>query len=329
MHAREWVAARVQSAHTRYVVEPKGFERRRGLVSFLTWAFVLSEMFGRDGVGPSSACASNGDEADATQAREDSAPQTTDVLARATSPPDEAGPQMAQDTSSSTSATMPVLPAASYAPLETLFDNADSVGAVLADPASSGTAHGGGESKTPAEDGSSTDNHPSAFPEQGAAGGSENWETPSLLQLSVSSDGLIYDGLFQSVGQIIDAVPIVGQVVGSTVEALTSTVDNVLGSVGGLLVLGAADGALASGGWIEIDTGMLRPAFDAIQTAQGFTDYGIALELDASGGGTSLLSVAAAPLADFINLGSAFLPTPGEPGLSDEAGQRASGDLLA
>ena len=71
-------------------------------------------------------------------------------------------------------------------------------------------------------------------------------------------------------------------------------------------------------------------AFDAVQTAQGFTDYGIALELDFSGGvATSLSSTMAAPLADALNLGSGLLPMPDQLSLPDEAAQRASGDVLA
>lgn len=330
MHAREWMAAAAQSARARYVAEPTGLERRRGLISFLTWAFVLSEMFGRDGIGASAARASESDESTAEQGRADSAPQTLDMLAYARPSPDDASLQMGQPTPSSAGATTPVLPSASSVlSAEPRSDSADGAAAVRADTAPAGAPHGAGGALAQATDGGGTDNQAATLPEA-IAGDGEHGPTSPLIQLSVSSDGLIQDGLLQNVGQIIDAVPVVGQVVGSTVEALSSTVDNILGSVTGLLGLNGADGAFASGGLIEIDMANAPLAFDAVQTAQGFTDYGIALELDFSGGvATSLSSTMAAPLADALNLGSGLLPMPDQLSLPDEAAQRSSSDVLA
>ena len=324
MHARGIIATRAKAARARGGAEAKGLERRRGLIIFLTWAFVLSEMFGRDGLGPSSARASEDDEPSGRDGSSETAQQPADVADRSPTSLGETGDPSATPSSLSPS-IVPVTTGFNVTGdrLQQDMDN-DGRDALVATP---NAGPGGDAVALPASSG--VDNSPPssdpAAPEM-VATASPQPDASSLVQLSISPEGVL-----SSVAEIVDAVPLVGGVLSATVESVSSTVDTVLGGVSELLHRGP-EGALASGGLIEIEAGAGSAHFAPLHSSDGYTDYGIALELDLSGGIAPSLQLAAVSdplLADVVNLGSAFLPTPGEPGLSDEAGQRASGDLLA
>ncbi|HRN87280.1 hypothetical protein [Hyphomicrobium sp.] len=317
MHARGIIATRAKAARARGGAEAKGLERRRGLISFLTWAFVLSEMFGRDGLGPSSARASEDDEPSGRDGSSETAQQPADVADRSPTSLGETGDPSA--TPSSLAPSIVPVTTGLNASGDRLSQDMANAGrdALVATP---NAGPGGGAVALPASSG--VDNSPPssdpAAPEM-VATASPQPDASSLVQLSISPEGI-----FSSVAEIVDAVPLVGGV-------LSATVETVLGGVSELLHRGP-EGALASGGLIVIEAGAGSQHFASLHSSDGYTDYGIALELDLSGGIAPSLQLAAVSdplLADVVNLGSAFLPTPGEPGLSNEAGQRASGDLLA
>ena len=331
MHARGRIAARVRTARPHAVVEAKGLERRRGLLSFLTWAFVLTELFGRDSLGPSSARASDADETTRADDRAEVAGQPTDIADRpsASSAPGDSSEHA--PTLVSPGATL-VLPASASgdASRDLSSDGPERIDNGPID-AVHATASGGGSVAVPGSsdaDGATAGSDPSAAPELVAAG-APSLDAAPFLQLSVSPNGLVH-----GVSEIVEAVPLVGDVLSAAADTVVSAVGTILDGVGGLLGRSDPDGPLASGGSIEIQGDTASLPFAPLHTADGFTDYGIALELDLSGGLASPLpSVEGASLADVIKQSSDLFPTPasiaGEPGLSDDAGHRSASDVLA
>lgn len=318
MQARGRIAARAKGVRPGLVAEARGLERRRGLISFLTWAFVLAEVLGRDALGASSGDAAEADEPSPTRESGEAMHQSSDVADTPSASPDENG-NGEPSTIISPGATL-VLPAAANAvgPLNAGAEGWNNAGGDSAQPA----AHGASGAASPVAESTIGSGESSPVAEADAV----SQEAPSLVQLSISTGGLLH-----GVAETVEALPIGGDVLGATVESALSAVDALVGSVGGFLIPGNADGALASGGLIDIDAAPSPAPFDALHTPQGFTDYGIAIELDLSHGTTSapLSSASGGALADLVKLGPDLLTAPELPALSDEAGQRSSADVLA
>jgi hypothetical protein len=93
---------------------------------------------------------------------------------------------------------------------------------------------------------------------------------------------------------------------------------------------------LASDGAIAFDAGPSHIPLNEIETSHGFTDYGIALELNLSGGAPLHLTALAPPAEPFADLigfetdrDASHLSASTDDGLRDEAGHRSSTDVLA
>jgi hypothetical protein len=152
-----------------------------------------------------------------------------------------------------------------------------------------------------------------------------------LIDISISPGGLI-NGTIETV----HALPVVGEVVdevGALANSLVGHVGDILAAQSGIPIL---DTALASGGLIVVDSAAPLDTLHEIHTPQGFTDFGIALELSLDAGGGSVLSASASQTAVPAPLD---FPHDGEPtafhlnvsdavGHVEEAAQRASADVL-
>ncbi len=149
-------------------------------------------------------------------------------------------------------------------------------------------------------------------------------EPASLLHASLAPDGLLHDALSE--------LPLVGGLLGDAVHAVTSTVENLVGGLGGLLASQGSDdeedAALASGGSIAFEPGSSTAPLHELVTPNGFTDYGIALKSSLSGSSV-LASLSAPDIASFSSDHDAVHFSISDLTLADEAGQRVSPDLLA
>lgn len=312
MSARGMIAARAKAARRPHVAEAKGLERRRGLISFLTWAFFLADLLARDGVTSASAHASAPDETTPVHGTSDVAPVTHDLADR---PMTGLGDQGEPATSVSPGYTLHLqAPVGESAALDIRDAGGDDAAA-----ARTTTHHpidGGGAVTT----GMSAD-----APHQA---GSETAEPASLLHATVAPDGLLH-----GVGDTLGELPLVGSLLGDTVHTVASTVENLVGGWGGLLSPRGsdtvADTALASGGSMAFDPASSTAPVHELETPHGFTDYGIALELGLPG--SSVLNSAPSSATDVASFSpehdAVSLST--DHSLPDEAGQRASSDVLA
>lgn len=296
------------------VAESKGAERRRGQLSFLTWAFVLAEVFGRDGVIVSSAHAAKPGDPTPAHAKDAAAPPASDVSDRPMTGIGD-GDEPATSLSPGYETTIPAGGAN--------FPSVDLLARIDEGPTSfRNTVVGNSHANL------SADPHPSSEP---AADHADHAAEPNaFLQIGVAPDGLLH-GLVETVGDL----PLVGGLLGNTVQGVLSTVDGLVGGlVSGLLFPAHADGAdsapLASSGTMAFDAhGDTFPAALEIQTASGFTDYGIALGLPDDG--LSSLGASSPPDApEFMHDhdGTLILHTP-DHASPDEPGQRLIADILA
>lgn len=319
MRTRGRSLARKTLAH---VAESKGAERRRGQLSFLTWAFVLAEVFGHDGVTAASAHAAEAEDPKPARAQDASTPPVSDVSDRPMTgigdgdePPTTVSPGYAQ--------TIPA-GGANFPSVDLLARVDDAPTSFRDTVVNSSDSTAGGNSHANV----SADPHPSSEPAPDHADHAA--EPNPLLEIGVDPDGLV-QGLVETLGDL----PLVGGLLGDTVQGIVSTVDGLVGGlVGGLLSPSHADGAdsapLASSGTIAFDAHPdVAPAAHETQTASGFTDYGIALGLPADG----LLSLGASSQPDAPDFmhdhdGALMLHTP-EYASPDEPGQRPSADILA
>jgi hypothetical protein len=311
MRARGTIAARSKATRTVRAAEPKGLERRRGLLSFLTWAFFLADVLGRDGLAPSAAHAAEADEPLPAHGTTDAAPATHEPVDR---------------------------------PLTSLGDQAEPV--TMISPGYTYTVpSGGGELRLSDSDipNAASDElaSRSALPQGLDAGSARASDFASSDDISPGAadpaDALFHvavapDGLLHGVADTLGALPLVGNLLGGAVETVASTVESLVGGLGGLLSPHGSDGAaVASGGSFAFDSAPSTAPSHEIETTHGFTDFGIALELGLPGTSALSFSPSAPPeLASFSSDPDAsHLSIPADHGLPDEAGQRASADVLA
>jgi hypothetical protein len=313
MRAPAIIAARSKRASRTHVAEGKGLERRRGLVSFLTWAFFFAEVFGRDGIEPASAHAAEADELRPSHASSDDAPVANNLADRPmTGIVDDGEPT----TPVSTDYSFNPQPSGRY---DTSLDTGDTgtqdapvVNTVAHQPISVG-------------DGATFDG-PSA--EVDAMPMADPIEPAPLIHLTIAPDGLLH-GVADTLGDL----PLVGNLLGDTVHLVASTVEGVLGGLGGLLSPHASDAGeetlVASGGYIAFEPGAAAAPFHELETPQGFTLYGIELSLP----GGSALSHAPSPASDFASespdYDAAHLSVSSDHASPDDIGQRAAADALA
>lgn len=316
MSVRGKIAARAKAARRSHVAEARGLERRRGLISFLTWAFFLADLFGRDGVMPASAHASAHDETTPAHGTSDVAPIANDLADR---PMTGLGDQSEPTTVSPGYTLHLQAPGGDAAPLD--IRDLGGEGASAARTATHHPIDGGSAVATVISSAATDATHPA---------GTETAEPPSLLHATIAPDGLL-DGVAHTLGEL----PLVGSLLGDTVHMVTSSVESLVGGLGGLLsprgTDAAGDAAIASGGSIAFEPASSTASPYELETPHGFTDYGIALELGLPG--NSVLNTAPSletdvgtfsPDHDTVHLAISTDHSP-----ANEAGQRASSDVLA
>jgi hypothetical protein len=317
MRARGTFAARARTRQTIHVAEARGLERRRGLISFLTWAFFLAEVFGRDGIVPSSAQAAEPEESAPSHGNGDAAPPPNELADRPMTGIGDPGEPVT------------IISPGYTLNLQTSVAEAGPVD--IGDRDGQDAPAGHGVTPLPADAaGAAAGGVSPAAPDAISPGGAESAETPALLHVGLAPDGLLH-GLADTLGEL----PLVGNLLGNTLHAVTSTVDNLVGGLGGLASSsgsgGGEDAVLASGGSLAFEPTASAAPLHELETPHGFTDYGIALELSLPG--SSVLSLAPPSAIDVTSFSAdhdaSHLSVPADAGIPDDVGQRASADVLA
>jgi hypothetical protein len=223
MRARGTIAARIKAAQKHHVAQAKGLERRRGLISFLTWAFFLADMLGRDGISPSAAHASAADEPAPPHGSPDITPPPSELSDR---PPTSMGDPGEPVTIVSPGYTLSLAPVASEAGALDAGGAGGSDGpAYRATPIETGgTATGGG-----VETGAVASFSPEPPPDGPPPDGAQGEDAPPLLTIAP-------DGLLHGVVDTLGAVPIVGDLLSATAHTVASTVGSLVDGLGGILL---------------------------------------------------------------------------------------------
>jgi hypothetical protein len=314
------VAARLKAVRGARMADAKGLERRRGLLSFLTWAFLLAEVFGHE-APPAFAARAQDEESPAPRHAADDAPPSTERADHALLPlPGEAdaAPDQLASTSGGPSPIVgtPAMPEGGW-PLPGIESGP------LPEPvsSSSGQAHGfGGEDLATA-----------GQAETDAIAGHDDQSFGALtMEVAVDPQGLLH-GLSEPLGLVSAMTDVVEDVAGSILDTLSSLTVG----LGSLLSLDFGSGgseasseAVASGGLLSFEPATMEEAYE-IETSKGFTDFGISLGLgqsDASSG-LGLTSLSMPPL-DLAVLGFETDAAHGHSNASDEFGHKSAVDVL-
>lgn len=316
------------------------FEKRRWM-SFLTWAFVLAEMVGRDAFLPASAHAADGDQANADHAGSDTAPIANNLpnidVSTATESPDPITyqhaapmPAYAADATPSELASAKAIPVADLGPDQHFSD------------------YGGGGGGTAAS-------------ESGEAGSSGDQLSHALdqpLVVALGHDGSLIDlGLHLDLGDAahnllgapsntLGSLPLVGDTLEGLGDALANTTGNLLSSLQpAVSLIGIGSGDSHHYGSNLGLPGQLQ--FSSLSDASGpselvspfgnYTTYGISLSIGSAHDGStagqaSVHSDASEPLALDIHTGD-DLPGSGFHGSDalhlDQTILRTAADVLA
>jgi hypothetical protein len=306
------------SAHSQ-AIAARGVERRRGMVNFLTWAFFMGQVFGRDGV----VAGAHGAEADDTaeQRTSDEAAPAGDSADRSPSGLSD----LAEDASSPPPGYASALPAIGGNIYLPVLERSGLAGSDSRIGISSGHAQAqanGGEGVSPPADAS----HEVG---DGAPKDAQGLDLPpdgSFLDVAFAPHGLL-----NHVADALDGVPVVGNLLGSLVHTVANTVGGAAEGVGNLL-----DGVLGSDGLLEFEPAAPPP--HDLQGPEGLTDYGIALELDMPGLPPPLLSqgpltahaeLAPLPTHDSSAYDASHIAASPDPSLTHENWQHSSADNLA
>ncbi len=322
MRARSTTAARSKAAQQKSGLEARGLERRRGLISFMTWAFVLAELFGRDSVAAAPAHGADADEPASKTGGDDAAARAPDPADRVlTGLGAQASDQMPNGTAESTQSQVHTTGDYGHVAMSPVGGD-DAIGGKSAQ--FSGDEFGSqvatrSEPQTVSVDTGHSPAHDAMVP-----GADLSPETP-VLSIWLSPDGILHD-----VVDTLSAVPLVGGVVSNTLhtaEALAGTViegvEDTVQSVGNLI-----DNVLGSAGHIKLGADPSDGGHHELQTAQGFTPYGIALELNLSGNGALPGDLGALSAQVDHVLDALGLMHDADPTHSEYAGQRSSADTM-
>ena len=300
---------------------------RRRWASFLTWAFVLAEMAGRDGILPTSAHA--GDE---VLARPDHGSGATAPIANnlpnisvstATEAPEPITYQHA-----------PTMPA--YAPTPLSSELGEAKIEPIADGVAHGGAAGGGGSGHPmsADDASLTSEaSDGAFVAFSASG------EPLDLGLSLDLNDTA-QGLLGGIPDALSSLPLVGGLLGNLGDTLANSADHLLPALSPATSLIGLDGGhegagVGSPGHINFSFGAPSDSLALVSDSGGYTNYGIALSL---GGADTSASAGEAPVDSDLTSGLdawAFNHLPGADHSTsdalhiDQALMRTASDILA
>ena len=251
---------------------------RRRWTSFLTWAFVLAEMAGRDGILPTSAHA--GDEA----------------LGRADHPSGAAAPiannlpNIGVSTATETPESItyqhaPTMPAYAPTPLSS------ELGEAKIAPNEEGFAHGGG-----AAGGGAFGGHPMSIGDASDGDFVAFNTSGEPLDLGLSLDmNDSAQGLLSGISNVLSSLPLVGGLLGNLGNTLTDAAGQllpVLSPATSLIGLDnghddAQGAGVGSPGHINFSFGAPSDSPTLVSDSGGYTNYGIALSLGGSDAGTS------------------------------------------
>ncbi len=307
--------------------EPGLLDRRRW-TSFLTWAFVLAEMAGRDGLLPTAAHAADKNMDQGLHGGSGSAPIVNNL------------PTIAVSTASESPAPVPAQQAASGAPLPNPTAHAgDLTQAKIADGGDEfghggvGGGGSGGYSDSAQHDALSSfadgdgvhlalgGNHLMAFDQFGA---------PLDLGLNLDLDlGRTLQGVLDNVSDGLEGLPLVG--------GLLDSLGSALNPVTSLVGLGSSHDAHGHDAHGMGSSGQLHfaqsapSASDPLADGGGHTTYGIALNLGAEGIGAGSASGQDAALGGSVleQLSGIELHTVSDALHVDQAVLRTAGDILA
>jgi hypothetical protein len=313
------------------VSDESGLVDRRRWTSFLTWAFVLSEMAGRDGWLPTAAHAGEEDLGRSGHAGSDTAPIVNNLptisVSTATEGPESITYQHA--------ATMPA-----YAPSGLSSELAEAKITPAVESTASGHAAGGGgggHAGDAATDADATGAHVSLGDAPFLAFGQDG----SPLDLGLHFDlGDTVHGLFGVVDGLGD-LPLVGDLIDNVGSGVASTTGNLLSTLEPVVSLVGGNGdAFGSGtaapGQLSFGDGGGTTAHE-LATPGGYTTYGIALNLGAGDAGSASASgeVDAGPLAGSVldsfadHLSGSHLDASSDALHLDQSVLRTASDILA
>ena len=313
------------------VSDEGGMMDRRRWTSFLTWAFVLGEMAGRDGLLPTAAHAAEDDLGRVSHPGSGTAPVANTLpnisVSTATEGPEPITYQHA-----------PTLP--SYAPTQLSSELGEAKITAGADELAHGQGTGGGG-------GGGADSHADVAQSEGTLDAGPHLSIGDGPFLAFAHDGQPLDlglhldpsGLLGDVADRLGGLPLVGGLLEDVGNTLTSTTGNLLSLVG----LSGGDAGAHSYGNDVGTPGLLAFADSAdpapsheLATLSGYTTYGIALNLGASdltpaSGGPVHTDGLNASLLDSLtdHLPGGHLSVPSDALHLDQSLLRTASDILA
>lgn len=268
--------------------DESGLVDRRRWTSFLTWAFVLAEMAGRDGLLPAAAHAAEEDLGRVGHPGSDTAPIVNNLpninVSTATEGPEPITYQHA-----------PTLP--SYAPTQLSGELGEAKITAGADEVGNGHgAGGGGGGAGYGADGASAS--------EGSVDAGVHLSLGDAPFLAFAQDGQPLDlglhldpsGLLGNVADSLGGLPLVGGLLEDVGNTLASTTGNLLSLVGH-----SYGNDVGTPGQLSFGGGEMSPQPHELATPSGYTTYGIALNLGASD--VASVSGEAAVHADGLDMG--------------------------
>jgi hypothetical protein len=256
---------------------------RRRWTSFLTWAFVLAEMAGREGHLPTTAHA--GDEA---LGHADHATGTTAPIAN--NLPNIGVSTAAEAPDPITYQHAPTLPAYAPTPLSS------ELGEAKIAPSADGFAHGGSAG------GGAFGGHPMSGDDASLASAASDGglvafnASGELLDLGLSLHmNDTAQGLLDGISDVLSSLPLVGALLGNLGDTLTNAADHLLPVLSPATSLVGLEGShdvaqgagIGSPGHIDFSFGTPSDSPALVSDSGGYTNYGIAVSLGGSDAGTS------------------------------------------
>jgi hypothetical protein len=294
--------------------EFRGQERRRGLWSFLTWAFVLSEVFGHDPAYATGIHAVADDEARPLHHYDDTPPNADDwpagPLNGSDDNPGAPGETAANDHSN---------------PVFTLPQGAELPGGMIGvsplvpgkDVAGGGSSEGGGVTETSHEVSSGVHADAAVADASAISLTVDDMSGNPLLDLRIdigNPDGL--SNLVHEIGGSLAGIPVVGDLLSGLGSSVISLVEDPTGlsstfaepavdvEQGREATLSAGtgfEGALASGGQLSFSASPAPIGLDDLFAHGRYTDYGVAMQSGPSHGNAGIIGEALEVSHDIID----------------------------
>lgn len=277
-----WVSLTTGSKPTRPERDTSDLGDRRRWASFLTWAFVLAEMAGRDGILPTSAHAGDDGLGRADHASGAIAPIANNLpnisVSTATEAPESITYQHA-----------PTMPAYAPTPLSS------ELGEAKIAPTASGFVHGGAAAGGGSGHPMSADDASHASEASDGAFVAFN-TSGEVLDLGLSLDmNDTAQGLLGGISDALSSLPLVGGLLGNLGDALADPTDHLLPTLVPATSLvgldGGHDDAQGAGdgspGHINFTLGGPSDSPALVSDSGSYTNYGIAMSLGGSEAGSS------------------------------------------